>query len=186
MDKYLIVWIWTHCSWKSSYAREMLDYGKDTTETFDRWCKITLWDDVFALWHYHNNCWWVDWCWPLKDSKQFILDLCTRPEKIMFIEWVLLLSDPVFEVIRQAWEKSWRKVIILYLIVWEKEALQRVYNRNWWKKIGQWLVNKKRYYDKRIKELEKKYTDFEFNYIDTEQIMPKEAVEKIKKDLFNS
>ena len=179
MQKKLVVFLWTHCSWKSSYAREFINYDKCFEWIMDGY-KITFWDDVFAIWHYHNNCWWADWCWPLQNTKNAILDLCDRQEKTMVVEWVLLLSEPVFEVIRQAQQKSWREVVIVYLRVPEQEALKRVYQRNWWKKVWEWILRKKRYYDERIKVLENMFKEFKYLFIDTDRIGIKESVEQIK------
>ena len=98
----------------------------------------------------------------------------------MVVEWVLLLPEPVFEVIRQAQQKSWREVIIVYLRVPEQEALKRVYQRNWWKKVWEWILKKKRYYDERIKVLENMFKEFKYLFIDTDRIGIKESVEQIK------
>lgn len=182
--KYLITAIGTHCSWKSSYARELLDYANWHEEVkTEEWYKMTLGKDVFALWHYHAQCWGCDGFWPISKTKLGIIDLCQRDEKVMVCEWVLFVTDPVFSVLRQASQLSGRKVVVCYLYVSEKEALKRLNIRNGWKARWDSILTKKRYYDKRIKDLEQLYPDFKFMFINTEEISPKEAVAHIKKEI---
>lgn len=182
--KYFVTVIWTHCSWKSSYARELLDYDNCHSEIkTPEWYKITLWKDVFSIWHYHAICWWGDWFWKLSFTKKWIIESCERYENIMIWEWILFLSVPVFDVFRKVSQISWRQVVILYLYVSIEEATKRLIQRNWWKSRKDWIVKKKIYYDKRIKELEILYPEFRFIFINTEEISPKDAVEHIKKEI---
>lgn len=184
MQKYLVVFLWTHCSWKSSYAREMIQFEK-CKEVEIQGQKLTIWDDCFALWHYHAQCWWCDWFWPLRKTKESIIrNACERDEKLMVIEWFMLLSQPVLETIRQAQIMSWRKVFIVYLEVSEKEALRRLSIRNWWKQVWPWILEKKRWYDRRIDDLKKLYDNenYRFIKIDTEKIKPKESSIYIKEN----
>lgn len=188
MQKYLVVFLWTHCSWKSSYARAMIDYSKCKeivvpSPKSDWWnYKLTVWKDIFALWHYHAQCWWVDWFWPISKSKQWILDLSQRDEKVMVIEWVLMVTAPIFQTILNASIRSGRKVIISYLWVSEQEARKRLYKRNWWKQVWDSIVTKKRYYDKRIVDLKRDFEWCWFQFIDinTEKISPEEWAKKIR------
>lgn len=179
--KYFVTFIGTHCSWKSSYARAMFPMWAEVNEIkTEEWYKVTVGNDVFALWHYHNQCGGWDWFGKLSKTKQGIIDLSTREEKFMVGEWILFISEPMFDVFRKMSQISWRKVIVVYLYVSIAQAMGRLMVRNWWKARKSWLATKKVYYDKRIKALEESYPDFNFLYVNTENTRAEEIIELIK------
>lgn len=186
MKKYLIVFLWTNCSWKSSYAREILWGGEIISTEFDG-CKISIWDDSVALWRYKTNCWGADGMKKVSDIKENILNISIwRNEKIFVVEWVLLTYRTVLDFIRRAQIISWRETYIFYLKASEKTLQQRLLKRNWWKALFEQQLKKKKDFDKRFHQFRCLESDnLHFIEIDTEKISVKDWVYYIKNILLN-
>lgn len=182
MNKKIVVFLGTHCSWKSSYARSLVWYnGIEQEKKDDRWYKITVGKDRFAMGHYHNTCGWVDWFWPLSKTKKAMIELaCERQETLMIVEWVLMISEPVFNIIDIARVKSGRDVYIVFLDVSPQESMERVYKRNGGKAIWPGILNKWSFYRKRIMELWAKFKQFKQLYIDTDNLSVEDWIKQVK------
>lgn len=181
MKKSIVVFLWTHCSWKSSYARNLVWYKDMSQEKTENWYKITVGDDRFAMGHYHNPCGWVDWFWAISKSKKAFVDLaCDRQETLMIVEWVLLMTEPVFDALDRARIKSGRDVYIVFLDVSPQVSMERLYKRNGWKQVWPWIINKWMYFRKRIMELWAKFKQFKQLYINTDWITVEEWLKQVK------
>ena len=182
MNKKIVVFLGTHCSWKSSYARNLVWYKDISQEIIDEhWYKITLGEDRFAMGHYHNTCGWVDWFWPISKSKKAFWELaCSRQESLMILEWVLLVSEPVFETIDKARIMSGRDVYVVYLDVSPQESMERLFKRNGGKPVWPGIINKGTYFRKRIMELWAKFKQFKQLYINTDWLPVEEWLKQVK------
>jgi hypothetical protein len=181
-NKKIVVFLGTHCSWKSSYARSLVWYKNEWQEQIDyRWYKITVGEDRFAMGHYHNACGGVDWFWAISKSKQAFTDLaCERQESLMIVEWVLLVTEPVFQALDRARIKSGRDVYIVFLDVSPQVSMERLYWRNGWKPVWPGIINKWTYFRKRIMELWAKFKQFKQLYINTDWKTVEDWLKQVK------
>lgn len=173
--------MWSHGSWKTSYAIEILERLNGSLSNMrveglvfgGKTSRITYSDQITAIGKYeHGKCGGADGRWGVTNVLEY-LPICKT--KILLVEWVLMVSDRVI----RSYQRLGRQVIVVHLTQSNATLKQRILARNGGENIWIGYRNKNVWYKKYVEKYKKLYPRIRYIDINTEKNSIKEWVDKI-------